>query len=314
MTRIVCIGECMVELRAVSANRFERSFAGDAYNTAVYLKRSFPSAHVQFLTATGDDSMSSHMRAAWQAQGIDAALSFTAKGGTPGLYFIETNAQGERSFQYWRSHSAARRWLALLRDQGESVLWGADIIYFSGISLAILSTEERSAALELLKRLRSHIGRIAFDPNVRLLLWETPQIAAATICPAISTCDILLPSTEDLSLLLNTDRPMEQLAMLKQMGVREVALTLGAEGCTIVDDDVCLQLKSPAVERVVDTSGAGDAFNGAYLANRLKGSTPAQAAAAALRIASRVVTQAGALVHATVSHPSEIQGAGGVSQ
>ena len=189
MTRIVCIGECMVELRAVGPDHFARGFAGDVYNTAVYLKRSFPDAQVQFLTATGDDAMSAAMRLAWATENIDAALAFSVRHGSPGLYCIETNAQGERRFQYWRSQSAARRWLALLLERGESILWGADIIYLSGITLAILSAEERSTAIEMLKRLRSHVGRIAFDPNVRLILWETPQIATAVIGAALSLCD-----------------------------------------------------------------------------------------------------------------------------
>lgn len=298
----------MVELRAAGANRYERSFAGDAYNTAVYLKRTLPGAQVQFLTATGDDAMSAAMRLAWAAEDIDPALAFVVNDGTPGLYLIETSTQGERRFQYWRSESAARRWLAMLLKQGESILRGADILYLSGITLAILSAEERYAAIEMLKRLRSQVGRIAFDPNVRLMLWETPQVAAAVIGAAISACDIALPSSDDLSVLLHTDQPAQQLAVLKQLGVHEVALTLGPAGCTVADGDDCTQLASPVPENVLDTSGAGDAFNGVYLAKRLQGLGAVQAAEAGLRVASRVVTHAGAVVPAKVSHPAETAG------
>ncbi len=72
----------------------------------------------------------------------------------------------------------------------------------------------------------------------------------------------------------------------------------------IADGEVRKQLPSLRVEQVIDTSGAGDAFNGAYLANRLKGSSPGDAAQAALQVASRVVTYAGAIVPASVSHPA----------
>ena len=303
MTRVVCIGECMVELRAMGEDSFARSYAGDVYNTAVYLKRSLPDAQVQFVSATGDDPMSTAMRVAWRADGIDDALAFTVAGGSPGLYLIETDAFGERRFQYWRSNSAARRWLALLQKEGESLLWGADIVYFSGISLAILGTEERQEAIELMRRLRSRVGRIAFDPNVRVKLWQSSKIAAASIAAAISVCDILLPSTEDLAWLFNLDQPLRQMDLLREMGVIEVALTLGSAGCAISDAQMGVQLLSPAVNRVVDTSGAGDAFNGAYLASRLQGRTPTQAAEAGLLVASRVVAHAGAIVPACVSHP-----------
>src|SRR5258708_3753407 len=127
VTRIVCIGECMVELRAVGADTFARSYAGDAYNTAVYLKRSLPAAQVQFLTATGDDAMSKAMRRVWRVQEIDDALAFPVAGGRVGLYLIETDAFGERSFQYLRKDFAASRWLALLEEAGEPALHGAGI-------------------------------------------------------------------------------------------------------------------------------------------------------------------------------------------
>ena len=304
MTRIVCIGECMVELRAVGEDAFARSYAGDVYNTAVYLKRSLPAAQVQFLTAIGDDAMSDAMRRAWNQQGIDDALAFSVQGGSAGLYLIETDASGERHFHYWRSHSAARRWLALLQARGDAGLRGADIVYFSGISLAILHPGERAAAIELLQRLRGHVGHIAFDPNVRPRLWQSPVTAAQSMRAALSACDIALPSAEDLAWLFHIDEPIRQVELLMELGVAEAAVTLGPDGCAIAIGELRTQLPAPRVERVVDTSGAGDAFNGVYLAGRLQGSSPEEAARSALLVAARVVMHAGAIIPAPVSHPS----------
>jgi 2-dehydro-3-deoxygluconokinase len=303
LKRVVCIGECMVELRATGANSFARAYSGDVYNTAVYLKRSLPDAFVQFLTATGDDAMSRAMREAWHAEGIDDALAFSVSGGSPGLYLIENDARGERRFQYWRSHSAARRWLKLLRDRDESVLWGADVVYLSGITLAILDPAERAGAIELLRRVRPHVGRIAFDPNVRLTLWKTLQAAQATIQAALSIADIALPSTEDAGLLLRIDDPAAQMNRLQAFGAREIALTLGADGCLVADGAVHTRLPAPGVEVITDTSGAGDAFNGAYLASRLRGDSVVEAAQSGLLLGSRVIAHAGAVVPASVSHP-----------
>jgi 2-dehydro-3-deoxygluconokinase len=305
LTRVICIGECMVELRATGADVFARAYAGDAYNTAVYLKRSLPDAQVQFLTATGDDVMSRGMRKAWSAEGIDGALGFTVNGGAPGLYLIENDPRGERRFQYWRSNSAARRWFALLQDRDETVLWGADAVYLSGISLAILSPVERAGTIELLRRLRPHVGCIAFDPNVRLALWESAQAAAATIHEALSIAAIALPSTEDAGLLLGIDDPIEQMNRLQSHGVREIALTLGAGGCLVADDGVCTRLPAPPAASIVDTSGAGDAFNGGYLAARLRGGPAVESTEAGLLLGSRVITHIGAIVPMSVSHPCD---------
>jgi 2-dehydro-3-deoxygluconokinase len=302
--RVVCIGECMVELRSAGGDHFLRSYAGDVYNTCVYLKRSLPQAEVQFLTATGDDAMSHAMRRAWQAERIDDGFAFVIQGGTPGLYLIETDEAGERSFHYWRKDSAARRWLQLLREQGEEALLGADVIYISGIALAILSAEDRAAVLALMQRLRGRVGRIAFDPNVRVSLWESHNSAVATLSAALAACDLALPSTDDLHWLFRLSSPEAQVDRLRDLGVRETALTLGAHGCLLDDNGARSRIASPSVARVIDTSGAGDAFNGAYLAGRLKGYAPARAAAGALLIASRVVTHTGAIIPASHSHPA----------
>jgi 2-dehydro-3-deoxygluconokinase len=304
MMRAVCIGECMVELRTIDGDSFARSYAGDVYNTAVYLKRSLPEASVQFLSATGDDAMSRSMRAAWRAHDIDDSLAFTVKGGSPGLYLIETDAAGERRFQYWRNDSAARRWLTLLLAHGESVLAGADIVYISGIALAILRPEERLHAIEMLRRLRGRVGHIAFDPNVRAALWENRETAAATISAALAASDAALPSTEDLRWLFDIQAPAQQMELLQENGVQEMAITLGPNGCLVSDGKTRTLIPCPNAPSVVDTSGAGDSFNGAYLAKRLQGGSPLQAAHAGLAVASRVVTHAGAIVPASTSHPS----------
>jgi 2-dehydro-3-deoxygluconokinase len=302
--RAVCIGECMVELRSAGGDAFLRSYAGDVYNTSVYLKRSLPEAQVQFLTATGDDVMSHAMRSAWAGEGIDDSLAFTINGATPGLYLIETDGTGERSFHYWRRDSAARRWLQWLLAAGEDRLWGADIVYVSGIALAILSAEDRTAAIALLKRLRGRVGRIAFDPNVRVSLWESHNTAAATLAAAFAACDIALPSTEDLHWLFQIVAPDEQIDRIGEHGVREIALTLGAHGCLLEAQGSRSRIASPHVSQVLDTSGAGDAFNGAYLAARLCGHSPAQAAMQGLAVAARVVSHPGAIIAASRSHPA----------
>ena len=138
MKHAYCAGECMVELRAAGEGLLRQGFAGDSYNTAIYLKRSAPDVAVHYVTATGIDPLSQAMRAAWAAEGVEDDLAFVAQDRKPGLYMIELDAKGERRFHYWRGESAAKRWLTELRAAGTSKLEGADLFYLSGISLAIL--------------------------------------------------------------------------------------------------------------------------------------------------------------------------------
>lgn len=302
--RVVSIGECMVELREAGGGLLSKSFAGDAYNTAVYLKRSAPGAQVQFLSVTGADPLSLAMRAAWRAEGVDDAPAFTDPDREVGLYLIELDAAGERRFHYWRQASAARQWMQQLRAGGGDPLSGADLVYLSGVSLAILPAEEQQQALLLMRWLHGRVGAIAFDPNIRPALWPNLGVARAVVEAAIGLCDIVLPSADDLALLYGPAAPEALAAKLWRLHAREIALTLGADGCLVVTPEGRAALPAPEVCGV-DTSGAGDSFNGAYLAARLSGAPPGKAAEAALAVASRVVTAPGAIVPAAVSHPQE---------
>jgi 2-dehydro-3-deoxygluconokinase len=299
--RVVCIGECMVELREVGGGLLSRAFAGDAYNTAVYLKRSAPGAQVRFLSVTGADPLSQAMRAAWRAEGVEDEAAFTDPDRAPGLYLIELDPAGERRFHYWRSASAARQWMQRLRAGGADPLSEADLLYLSGISLAILPDEEREQALLLMKSLHGRV-KIAFDPNIRPALWPKLETARAVIEAAIGLADIVLPSTDDLRLLYDDAAPEALVARLWRLHAREIALTAGVEDCLVVTPHGRTALTPPPAN-VVDTSGAGDSFNGAYLAARLAGAEPEEAAEAGLALAARVVTAPGGIVPIAVSHP-----------
>jgi 2-dehydro-3-deoxygluconokinase len=300
MRRAVCIGECMVELRRSPAGELVQGFAGDAYNTAVYLARSAPGLEVQFLTALGDDPFSRDMREAWRAEGVRQDYAFTLEGKKPGLYLIETDPQGERRFHYWRGESAARNWFQVLQAKGEGLLHGADLVYLSGISLAILSPSDRAGALEMLGRLRGRVGLIAFDPNYRPSLWPDPEAAREASDQAMACADIVLPSSEDLEQLYGLTDAAAQLDRLQMLGAGEIALTAGVGRCWLQLQAERICVEGAVASSVIDTSGAGDSFNGAYLAARLRGAPAQDAARAGLELAARVVAAPGAVISRTL--------------
>lgn len=293
MTSAICIGECMVELRPVPDGHLRRGFAGDAYNTAVYLKRSAPGIEVAFLTATGDESLSDAMVGTWRSEGINDRLVFRIPGQRPALYLIETNAKGDRKFHYWRSETPAKEWLRLLLAAGGAeVLNGADLVYVSGISLAILSHADRMAAIQLLGTLKT---KVAFDPNIRPALWESMDEAKTAFEAMVKLASIVLPSRQDYQLMYGMDDPAEQAAFTATLTKGEIALTCDVDGVILRVGDKTEMLPTQAVT-VVDTSGAGDSFNGAYLAARLQGRAPADAARDGLTLAAKVVAQPGAII------------------
>ncbi len=163
MTSLLVIGECMMELSAQDDLYYARAFAGDTYNAAVYAKRWCPELEVSYLSAVGTDAISDTMLEQWLTEDIDCSLVVRSEDAPPGIYTIATDADGERSFVYWRDHSAATQIMQLLRAcGGAKIIPNFDYVYFSGICLAILSDEDKGSLLDLVQSLRNcgaNVGR-----------------------------------------------------------------------------------------------------------------------------------------------------------
>ena len=192
--RIACIGEVMIELVTGDDNAAELNVAGDTYNTAVYLKHATPNLDVEYVTVLGKDRFSDRIVRDMEARGIGTAAVARHPTRMPGLYAIETDAAGERSFAYWRSTSAARTLFDADGRDPADVLAGQDLVLLSGISLAILSSAARDRLRDALEGFRANGGQFAFDSNYRPHLWndlelarvETGEVLAAhRHCPSV---------------------------------------------------------------------------------------------------------------------------------
>ncbi|HMO06324.1 MAG TPA: sugar kinase [Paracoccaceae bacterium] len=294
--RILCIGECMVELAPLAdAGTFRLGYAGDTFNTAWYLRRCAPAGwQVDYLTAVGQDAVSDRMVACFATAGIGTAHVLRLPGRTVGLYLIELVA-GERSFSYWRGQSAAR---CLADDPGHlaRALAGADLAYLSGITLAILSDDARARLTVALDAFRRAGGRVAFDPNLRPRLWPSTQSMREAVMQAASACDIALPSHDDEAAHFGDADPMATLRRYAGAGAIEVVVKNGAGGMPAQLEGQVWHFTPPSVAEVVDTTAAGDSFNAAFLAARLGGSPPLEALARGAGLAGRVIGARGALV------------------
>lgn len=290
--RICVIGEGMLELSAANG-AWRLGHGGDTLNTAIHLARC--GRTVQYFTALGSDQFSEDLKAAWAKEGIDLRLILTDAERLPGLYAITTDAHGERSFSYWRSKSAAGRMFALPSSpDAVDAAAKADVIAFSLISLAILPVAARDELIELCKLARTNGARIVFDGNYRPRLWRDANEARQWRDKAVAVCDIGLPTLADEALL--RDQPSLSAEDVARMwgadAGREIVVKLGAEGCLLPNG---ARSPAPPVSGVVDTSGAGDAFNAGYLHARLSGGAPEQAAQDAHRLAGWVIRRSGAI-------------------
>lgn len=294
MRGIATIGECMLELSGQSGETWRLGYAGDTFNTLWTLRAlAGTERDADYVSAFGDDPFSDKQIAFFRENGIGIAESPVIAGARPGLYAI-TLTGAERSFTYWRADAAARQ---LARDPAALAksLENRELVYFSGITLAILEPSARATLLEALAEARRHGTHIAFDPNYRPRLWPDAETAKAAIDQALATVDIALPTFPDEQALYGDKTTEDTAARIERVGVAEVVVKNGEEPALIAHYGG--REVSPAVHVAtpVDTTGAGDSFNGAYLAARLAGDTPAEAALRAHRVAGAVIQVRGAL-------------------
>jgi len=293
MTRVACIGECMVELKQADGGLFSRGFGGDTLNTAVYLARLGVDA--DYITALGDDSLSDEMIAGWAAEGVGTGRVLRLPGKLPGLYLIQTDDKGERRFFHWRDSAAARSLMDLPQTpEILNSLAGYDVIYLSAITLSLYGGEGRARLFAALGRARESGARFAFDTNFRARGWPDLDVARAVFREAFAAADIVLASTEDL-LPLYPGESSENL--LARIPGAEVVLKLSEPASIVRLDGVPYPIKAKPVEApVVDTTAAGDSFAAAYVAARLVGADPIEAARAGHRLAGVVVCHPGAII------------------
>lgn len=297
LLRIACVGEAMIELSGFDPTRGQAQVgvAGDVFNTAVYLKRVMPQAEVAFVTALGDDALSDHMAAEMRAEGLSTDLVAQLAGRAPGLYAISLDGRGERSFTYWRSESAAR---SMFGPEGLplAVLESFDAIYLSGITLAILPPDCREALIARCGRMKAEGRLVAFDSNYRPRLWTGEAEARAVFDTMWDATTMALPSRDDEARLWPGETVEQTLARLAEHVVTEVALKDGAAGPHLWAGRRVPRGTYPPAPRVVDTTAAGDGFNAAYLAARMRGEEPETAAQAGHQLASAIIGHPGAIL------------------
>jgi len=294
MLDIVSLGECMVELFSeepiARAGSFHKAYGGDTLNTLVAAARL--GASTGYITRVGDDPFAPFLLESWRAEGVDVSHARTVEGFN-GLYLISLLSGGEREFTYYRSGSAASTMTPA--DLDPAYIGGARVLHVSGISQA-MSPSCRETVLAAVRLARERGVLVSYDPNLRRKLWPSLAEARAAMQEVLPFADIVLPSApEEMADLLEVRTPEQGMERLWTTGVATVAVKLGDKGCLLGHDGRLVAVPPFVPEAIVDATGAGDAFDGAFLHGLMSGLSTEGAARLAVVCAALSLRKRGAI-------------------
>jgi 2-dehydro-3-deoxygluconokinase len=287
LPEIIALGEPMAEFAAEQCGRlgevrtFRRGFGGDTANFIVAAARMGASSG--YVTRVGGDEFGHAFLALWEREGVDYSRVIVESEGITGVYFISIRDKGSHDFTYYRSASAASRLAP--GDLDEVYIAGAKVFHTSGITQAISETarEAVETALDIAER----AGRtISYDANVRPRLWPL-KVARPVVERTFARAHLVFVSEEDIAHLYPGVDPEIVVEHVLSFGPRTVVLKRGAKGCLVATAERARFVLAAWSVDVVDASGAGDAFAGAFVASWLEGAGVGEAA--------RVANTAGAL-------------------
>ncbi len=294
--RAICIGEAIVELARGGDGRFALASAGDTFNTAIYLARA--GITTAFASALGDDPYSDAIVSLAKAEGIATDLLLRAPGRLPALALVDADIKGERRTHYWRDAAPAGELFELPQWSriAESLL-SARLIYFSGITLSLYSNAGLGRFLAAVELARGSGAKIAFDGNFRPQAWHGDLTRTRTVfAEALKRVDIALPAYDDEAVLWGDPSPEATIERLQAFGVNEIVVKNGPNSALVASPGERDAVPVPEVVVPVDPTAAGDGFNAGYLAARLFGRNPIEAATAAHKLAGQVIRHRGAIV------------------
>ena len=238
------------------------NFGGDTYNSAVYFSRlTNDKTNTFYSTALGKDNFSKKMISRFKNENIKCDYIRTDGENPPGLYSIEINEKGERSFSYWRDQSPSK--YIFLGSKGKKLVKdinNADVFYYTGISAGILDEKQRKDLIKI----GSTATICGFDFNYRSQLHYNKKVSQLLFNEINNRVDIHFVSFDDARELFKIKNPLEIFEIINE----KKNLILIRYKNSIIFKNKQQEIKTVTVPHgeVVDTTAAGDAFNGSFLA------------------------------------------------
>jgi 2-dehydro-3-deoxygluconokinase len=287
---ILALGEAMIEFnqaRADDPHTWLQGFGGDTSNMAIAAARL--GARSGYVTRVGNDEFGRRLTELWTREHVATDGVGIDHDAPTGVYFVSHDATGH-AFSYLRAGSAASRMTPASLPL--PVLRATRVLHLSAISQAI-SASACDACFAAIDAAHAAGARVSYDTNLRLKLWPLAR-AKAIVCESLRVADWALPSLDDATRLFGSDDPARIVAACHALGAPVVVLKLGSAGCLASDGQRHEHLRGERVD-AVDATGAGDCFDGAFIARIVDGDDVFAAARFANAAAALATTGFGAV-------------------
>ena len=291
----VCsIGEAMIEISNIKNSLYNQSFAGDTLNFCNYLDKKKLNAF--FLSAIGKSEINQSLLDFVKSKKISTKYIKKINQFEVGLYLIKNKDNGEKQFFYWRDESAAKHYFNNIDFVNlYKELKNFDYIYFSGITLSIIHISKLNNFIKLLKLLKSKKIKIVFDFNIRPSRWNKKNLNIF-LDSVLKFVDICFLSGEDMNYWKNKNNIKSYEQIVRKYKLKHSIFRKNAKFTYVFLNKTRYVFKNKLLKRVVDTSGAGDGFNAAYLSNFIVNNDPVLALKAGSSLGSKIVMKKGAIV------------------
>lgn len=273
---IITIGESLIELSSdkslAYADTLEKYYGGDTLCTAVAASRL--GSKTGYITRVGNDPFREFLMDSWHSEGLDIS-QIKLIDGFNGVYFVGHPECEAKEFVYYRKKTAATK--LSIEDISEEYILSADVIYATGVTQS-LSLNAKEAVKKAFAIASQHNMATSYDPNFDSRLWSIED-AKDAFSEIEEFIDIIFLSLEhDVVKLFDIDSPDKCIKHLWDKGIKTVVIKSAKDRGYFVGYEGDIIFVKFYTEEVIDSTGSGDAFNGAFLHGMDSGMTPFESA------------------------------------
>lgn len=272
---IITIGESLIELSSPEglayAQTLDKYYGGDTLCTAVAASRL--GSKSGYITRVGNDPFKEYLMDSWQSEDLDIS-QVKLIDGYNGVYFIGHPEFSEKEFVYYRKKTAATK--LSIDDISADYILSADVIYATGVTQS-LSLSAKEAVKKAFKIASEQNMTTAYDVNFDCRLWSSEDAKDAFEEVAEYLNILFLSLEHDVVRIFDIDSPDKCIKYFWDKGIKTVVVKSTKDRGYFVGFEGDIIFTKFYTDEVVDSTGSGDAFNGAFLHGMNSGMTPFEA-------------------------------------